>query len=315
MRIELVGRQKAGLPPPGFQPLHGADKGSALPHGPAQARPQRSPPITGKAQPHKIVVVERAAVVTFQQRAFQNAGQRQIVLPVQQEATQRHEILHCQMIGHFQPVCAGHRHALLLQRGDDGVHEIGAAAQQDEEVPMAHRAESRITIAHRHAPRHEIADRAGDAPGQSHARMVGCLQPLRRPPGIPLHAIVGAEFGQPHLHQSRSAVPDGEMGLHLFPQSQIHLLQHRIHRLQDDWRGAEGNVHFLAHEADFGGSVAGLEPLAHDAESRRLRPLERIDGLFEITDGENGAGICGIPRPLPGAEFLGQQPDDLPLFR
>ena len=63
--------------------------------------------------------LEQLVLVDAEQRALQHRRQRQIVLRQQQRVGQHHQVHHRDVLGQHQPVGAGDRDALVLQRADD----------------------------------------------------------------------------------------------------------------------------------------------------------------------------------------------------
>ena len=83
--------------------------------------------------------VNRSSSVKVEQRALQRDRERKIVLRQQQRVGEIHQIDDRDVFGQFQPVGAGDGNAGVLQRLDDGVEQVAAAAHQHQHVAIAKR--------------------------------------------------------------------------------------------------------------------------------------------------------------------------------
>jgi len=68
------------------------------------------------------------------QRRFQKAGQRQVIVRHQQDAAKRDQILDRDIIAEHQTVDTGDRYAKACQFAHQGMHEVASAAYQEEDV-------------------------------------------------------------------------------------------------------------------------------------------------------------------------------------
>ena len=92
---------------------------------------------------------QQIVVVEANERRFQDAGQREIILREKRNASSRHKILHRDMVAQFQTIRARHRHACFFERPDDALKKRTPLAHKNQHVASAHAPQAAVFFMHR----------------------------------------------------------------------------------------------------------------------------------------------------------------------
>ena len=308
--VEVERRAGLGLGLGPAQEGAGVGPAFALVAAPGQGRPDRA-----LARLDEVVEVLLGNVA---ERAAQQSGQGQIVLGEQGELGEADQVLEHHVVRQLQPVGPAHRRALALQRPDDLVEQGLAPAHQDQEVAVARRPPGpRLLVEHRLAPIDGRLDLAGDAPGQLLVRPFGRLGVDRRPR---IGVVLGlGPLQRPQVDRPAARRPVGDMdhrllggqGVRAQAGAGLGIGEHGVDEGQHLRRRAPALQQVDAAEGPPGrldqaliGARLGQEPL-------RRGPLERVDRLLLVADGEDR------PRarvgPGAGEELTRQHLQDVPL--
>ena len=159
--IKLERRHEIGASEQLAQPLECRAHRLVFPGVAAQPAPQRRlAAIIGEEKQLVLREVEK--------RPLEHAGQRQIILRQQQEAAERHEVLHRHLIGENQPIGPGNRHIVLLQRTQQFAHEGVAAPHQHHHITRPQCPPARLEPL---AARQPLRDRGGDRASEARVRL------------------------------------------------------------------------------------------------------------------------------------------------
>ena len=145
--------------------------------------------------------LEQVVVREAEQRALQRHREREIVLRQQQRVREVHQVDDRDVLGQFQPVGAGDGNAGLLQRLDDRIEDVAAAAHQHQHVAIT-QPPAVAGMAGHGAAFDQPLDLGLDAPRKLHLRAGQRHAVERRAPALDVLLVVG--FGQgPQLDRAR----------------------------------------------------------------------------------------------------------------
>ena len=261
--------------------------------------------------------LQEAFVGEAQQRRFQHAGQRQIILRQQRCAPRRHEIHHRDVLQQLQSIGARHRHALFFQRADHRIEEGVAAAHENHHIARADGAAQAVLVADafRRIRPQPARDEIADAPRQNGRRIMLVLQIDRHSPVAVFRGVARAHQ-RPDLHHARQIAFQRAMcGVDVIainqPAPVASISEYGVHAGEDPRRGTKGELQRHAGEIEFGFARPRFELAAHLVELVGLRALKGIDGLLLVAYREEGAREAALP--LARHEFFRQSAQNVPL--
>ncbi len=257
--------------------------------------------------------VEEGILIEGEERAFQERGQRQVVLRQDGEAAERHEVLHGDVLGQHQPVGTGDGQVVpLLQGARQCIDEGVALAHQHDDIAGLHR--PRLALFRHRLAADPGGERIGDAPGENVDRRFFRHRVEGRCPVLLVEPRRGGDH-LPDVDCARLAPAVGGMD----DLAAVRRQAARIGGIEEDPvdgrkhvpRRAEGKEEPDGAEDGFGRPRASRNLASFFREALRPGALEGVDRLFLVAHGEDRSP--GDPRRFAGEEVVGQRPDDLPL--
>ncbi len=255
-----------------------------------------------------------AVLVHVAQGAAQHLGQGQIVVGEERKTGQRDQVVEHDVAGQFQPVGAGHGHALGFQRPDDLLERRVAASDQDDIVAVSGGTQvPRAAVEDGDAAFHLAADFASHVAGQAFPGAAGAFLIDGIVPGVGLGRGFVEEQG-PQVDGAVLADPRGDMAGDVALGSgqgagAVGIGEDGVDEGQHLFGRAVGGVQLRPGEGLAGAFGQGQEGAAFLTQPFGPGALEGIDRLFLVADGEDGA--TGF---FAGIELAGQGADDGPLF-
>ena len=257
-------------------------------------------------------------VVEPDERRFENAGECQIVVRQQGRTPGRDQIHHRDMFGESEPVGAGDRDMHLFQRADHRLEERAALAHENHDVAGAnapHPAAALVVDTLGRVRREPTRDGDGDPAGEHDRRLLFADEIERQPPVARIVALFGADRLPEFDERRQVRLPRRVHRLHIVGlEGRGNFLRSRRlrRRFRESRRRTKRHIQFDMREGLLRRFDARLEFPAHLIEHMRRCALKRVDRLFLVADGEEGANP--VTLALARREILGDFPQDLPLL-
>ena len=285
-----------------LQKRNGTGKGFGLP---GQGVPQELPPLARLGKGVKFPLAQP------EKRRAQDGRQRQIVLGQREETQKRAQVAHGKLRAKLQPVGARNLKPRILAGADDLVKHLRPPLDEDQKVPLMHRARPVLRLDHRTCVDHP-PNLARDPARQKDDVVVLAQQVLRIGPvlGLGRHRL---------RHQRPKIDPPGHLpvigdmahrpadaALHPFVEGQIDNAQDRIRR-------TEGMFQFERLKRQVRGPEPFRELPPHVIDDVKVGALEGIDGLLPVADDKDRP--LDLAHAKTGGEFLRKTLDHPPLRR
>ncbi len=256
---------------------------------------------------------EQIVIVEAEDRAFQQRGERQIVLGQEQRIAERHQIHHGKLLGQLHPVRARDRHALGFQRLHQRPGERVPLAHEDENVAGANGA---VLRGQHLAAVDPVPDLLCDFAGQHLRRRSGSGIFRKRLPCAHRVALLRCD-DRPDLHEPGLALAISEMAhrrsvgcqsgcVLRVREDQIDGFENRAGRAVGE-RQRRFDPGLARRACTLGIVAAGFGELA------RIGALKAIDRLFLVANGKER--VSPVVHGLTGEEFGRQCADKGPLRR
>ena len=261
---------------------------------------------------HEIVIVEP------DERRFQHAGEREIVLRKQARAPGRDEIQDGDMMCEFKPVGASCLDAALFQGTDHCLEKCAPRTNKDQNITGPRRPRPQgAAVMHQFvgARIDELRDLLGNPLGNKIGRVLSIEKVERQHPVA--RALVGLRLGgRPELNETRQLMLQGLVRLpYVFCRNKsglvIAMLEYLVDRGKHARRGAERKTEPNMREGLGPGQEPGLDFPPHSVEHLRRGALEGKDRLLFVPHRKEGARTVALP--VPGRELSGELFENFPL--